>query len=40
MTHEQKETFEKLDDCWSEYVSCDEEAIFAYTFKLSMRIAI
>ena len=40
MTDEQKEIFEKFDDCWSEYVSCVEEAIFTYAFKLGMQIAI
>ena len=40
MTDEQKEIFEKFDNCWSEYVSYDEEAIFAYAFKLGMQIAI
>ena len=30
----------KFDDCWSEYASLAEEAIFAYAFKLGMRIAI
>ena len=40
MTDEQKETFVKFDDCWSEYASLAEEAIFCYAFKLGMRIAI
>ena len=40
MTDEQKEIFEKFDDCWSEYASYAEKAIFAYAFKLGMRIAI
>ena len=40
MTDEQKEILEKLDDCWSEYTSLDEEAIFEYAFKLGMLIAI
>ena len=40
MTDEQKEIFEKFDDCWSEYTSYAEEAIFAYAFKLGMQIAI
>ena len=39
-TDEQKEIFEKFHDCWSEYASLAEEAIFAYAFKLGMRIAI
>ena len=40
MTDEQKEIFEKFDDCWSEYMSLVEAAIFGYDFKLGMRIAI
>ena len=39
-TDEQKETFEKFHDCWSEYMSLAEAAIFEYTFKLGMHIAI
>jgi len=40
MTDEQKEIFEKFDDCWSEYASYAEEAVFEYAFKLGMQIAI
>ena len=40
LTDEQKEIFEKFDDCWSEYSSYAEEAIFEYAFKLGMQIAI
>ena len=39
-TDEQKEVFEKFDDCWSEYASYAEEAIFEYAFKLGTQIAI
>ena len=39
-TDEQKETFEKFHDCWSEYASLSEAAIFEYAFRLGMRIAI
>ena len=39
-TDEQKETFEKFHDCWSEYVCLTEAAIFEYAFKLGMQIAI
>ena len=39
-TEEQKETFEKFHDCWSEYMSLAEAAIFEYAFKLGMQIAI
>ena len=35
-----KELYEKLHDCWDEYVSLDEAAIFEYAFKLGMQIAI
>ena len=40
LTDEQKEIFEKFDDCWSEYMSLAEAAIFEYAFKLGMQIAI
>ena len=40
ISDEQKETFEKFHDCWSEYASYAEEAIFTYAFKLGMQIAI
>ena len=40
MTDEQKEVFEKFDDCWSEYMSLAEASIFEYAFKLGMQIAI
>ena len=39
-TEEQKETFEKFHDCWSEYTSLAEVAIFECAFKLGMQIAI
>ena len=37
-TDEQKEIFEKFHDCWSEYASLSEAAIFEYAFRLGMRI--
>ena len=40
MKDEQKEIFEKFDDCWGEYMSLVEAAIFEYAFKLGMQIAI
>ena len=40
MTDEQKETFEKFDDCWSEYMSLAEAAIFEYAFKLGAQFAM
>ena len=39
-TDEQKETFEKFQDCWSEYMSLAEEAIFAYGFKLGAKMML
>ena len=39
-THEQKEIFEKFHDCWSEYASLAEEAIFAYAFKLGANLML
>ena len=33
-TDAQKEIFEKFHDCWDEYVSLAEAAIFEYAFKL------
>ena len=40
MSDEQKEIFEKFDDCWSEYVSLAESAIFEYAFRLGARLTI
>ena len=40
MTDEQKEIFEKFHDCWSEYMSLGEAAIFEYAFKLGAKIAL
>ena len=39
-TDEQKAIFEKFHDCWSEYASLPEEAIFAYAFKLGGRLML
>ena len=36
-TDEQKEIFEKFHDCWDEYVSLAEAAIFEYAFCLGAR---
>ena len=38
MPDEQKETFEKFHDCWSEYMSLAEVAIFEYAFRLGARL--
>ena len=40
MTDEQKEVFQKFHDCWSEYASLSDEALFKYAFKLGMQLAI
>ena len=39
-TDEQKEIFEKFHDCWDEYISLAEAAIFEYVFKLGMQMVI
>ena len=39
-TNEQKEIFQKLHDCWNEYMSLAEAAVFECGFKLGMQIAI
>ena len=39
-TAEQKELYEKLHDCWDEYVSLAEEAIFEYAFKLGAQMML
>lgn len=40
MTEEQKETFEKLEDCWTEYNHLVEEAIFIYAYRLGSRLML
>ena len=40
MTDEQKDIFERFDDCWSEYASLAEKSIFVYAFRLWANIAI
>ena len=37
---EQKELYEKLHDCWDEYVSLAEVAIFEYAFKLGAQMIL
>jgi hypothetical protein len=39
-TDDQKEIFQKLHDCWNEYMSLAEAAVFECGFKLGMQIAI
>ena len=38
MTDEQKEIFEKFEDCRGEYATYAEEAIFEYAFKLGAKL--
>ena len=40
MTDEQKEIFEKLDDCSDELDNMSQREIFSYGFRLGARIAI
>ena len=40
MTEEQKDIFQKFHDCWDEYVSLAEAAIFEYAFRLGARLTI
>lgn len=40
LTDEQKVIFEKFHDCWSEYASYAEEAIFTYAFKLGAQLML
>ena len=40
LTDEQKEVFEKFHDCWSEYMSLAEAAIFEYAFRLGARLTM
>ena len=37
---EQKEIFEKFHNCWTEYASLSEEAVFAYAFKPGAKLMI
>ena len=38
LTDEQRDIFERFDDCFSEYASLAEEAIFVYAFRLGARL--
>ena len=40
LTDEQREVLDKLNDCQTELEDIAERALFAYAFKLGMRIAI
>ena len=39
-TDEQRETFEKFQDYYGEYMSLAEEAIFEYSFKLGAQLML
>ena len=39
MTDEQKDIFERFDDCCGEYASLAEKSIFIYAFRLGARVA-
>ncbi len=39
-SEEQKEIFEKFLNCWTEYASLSEEAVFTYAFKLGAKLMI
>ena len=38
LNHEQKEIFEKLNDCQSEFSYLEDKELFAYAFRLGARI--
>ena len=40
LNDQQKEILEKFDDCYNELTDINEREIFAYAFKLGMRIAM
>ncbi len=40
MTDAQKETFDKLLDCYTEFSDINERKIFSHGFKLGMQVAI
>lgn len=40
LTEKQKETLEKLDDCYAELSDINEKETFVYAFRLGARIAI
>ena len=40
LNDEQMEIFEKYQECWSEYMSLAEAAIFEYAFRLGARLAL
>ena len=40
LNDEQREIFDKFRECWNEYVSLAEAAIFEYAFKLGVRLTL
>ena len=40
LNNQQKEIFEKFDDCYNELTDINEREMFTYAFKLGMKIAI
>ena len=40
LSDEQRDIFERFDDCWSEYASLAEEAIFVYAFRLGAQMML
>ena len=40
LNEEQQEIFEKYQECWNEYVSLAEAAIFEYAFRLGARLTM
>ena len=40
LNDEQREIFDKFRECWNEYVSLAEAAIFEYAFKLGARLTL
>ena len=40
LTEQQKDIFERFDDCYAELTSINERDIFVYAFRLGARIAI
>ena len=40
LSEEQRDIFERFDDCWSEYASLAEEAIFVYAFRLGAQVTL
>ena len=39
LNEKQKETLEKFDDCYNEFIDINERELFTYAFKLGAKIA-